>query len=100
MARNVKLNSPGIGEVAKSREMREVIERLAEQVADNVRSQGHMVEGVPGDVPLPVEVDLYETDRARASVTLKHASGLAVQGKHGALTRAASAAGLQVKGDA
>ena len=98
MPRTVKLNSRGIEEVAKSAEMRRAIEDLAEQVAANVRSQGHMVEGVPGDVALPVEVSVYETDRARASVTIAHPSGLSVQAKHGALSRAASEAGLQVKG--
>ena len=99
MARNVRLNSRGIEEVAKSSEMRRAIEDLAERVAANVRDQGVRVEGTPGDIALPVEVSVYETDRARASVTIKHPSGLAVQAKRGVLTRAASAAGLQVKGD-
>jgi hypothetical protein len=44
-----------------------------------------------------VRVDSYETDRARAEVWLAHPSGLAVQAKHGLLTKAASEAGLEVK---
>lgn len=99
MARPIKLNSRGIEEVAKSREMRAAIEDLADKVAANVRSQVIRVEGTPGDTALPVEVSVYETDRARASVIIAHPAGLAVQAKHGALTRAASEAGLQVKGD-
>lgn len=95
----VKLSSRGIEDVAKSREVRGAIEDLANEVADNVRSQGIHVEGVPGAVALPVEVSVYETDRARASVTIAHPSGLAVQAKHGALTKAASSAGLEVKSD-
>lgn len=94
----VKLSSRGIEAVAKSREVAAAVERLANEVADVVRSQGVFVEGVPGATALPVEVSVYETDRARASVTIAHPSGLAVQAKHGALTRAASAVGLEVKG--
>jgi hypothetical protein len=99
MARNVKLNSRGIEEVAKSREMRAVITDLAEQIADNARAQGVRVEGEPGDTPLPVEVSSYITDRARSSVILAHPAGLAVQAKHGTLSRAASQAGLTVRGE-
>jgi hypothetical protein len=95
----VKLSSRGIEAVAKSAAVRSEIAALAERVAGEVRSQGIAVEGVPGDTALPVEVTVYETDRARASVTIAHPSGLAVQAKHGVLTRAASAVGLEVKGD-
>lgn len=99
MARNVKLNSRGIEDIAKSPEMRRAITDLAERVAENARSQGVRVEGEPGDVALPVEVSSYVTDRARSSVILAHPAGLAVQAKRGTLTRAASEAGLQVRGD-
>lgn len=93
----IRLNSHGIAAIADSAAVKNAVDALAEEVADNVRSQNHMVEGIPGDVALPVKVRVYETDRARASVILAHPSGLAVQAKHGALTRAAAAAGLEVK---
>lgn len=97
MARKVRLSSRGIAEIAKSREVRREVTELAERVADNVRAQGIRVEGSPGDVALPIEVTSYTTDRARSSVTIKHPAGQAVQAKHGALTKAAAAAGLEVK---
>jgi hypothetical protein len=97
MARDVHLEGRGIEAVAKSAEMHREINALAERVADNVRNMGIRVEGVPGDVPLPVNVAEGETDRARASVQLAHPSGKAVQAKHGALTKAAAQAGLEVK---
>lgn len=95
----VKLDRAAIGRLAESDEMRRLVAEAAEKVAENVREQGIRVEGIPGDIELPVKVTVYETDRARASVTLAHPAGLAVQAKHGALTRAASALGLTVKGE-
>lgn len=96
---NVKLDHAGIGALLKSGEMAALVNEAAAEVAENVRSQGILVEGKPGDVPLPVEVTAYTTDRAAASVAIAHPSGAAVQAKHGALTKAASAAGLEVKGE-
>lgn len=93
----VRINPSGFDQVAKSREIRAEVNALAERVADNARSQNVWVEGVPGDVELPIEVVEQTTDRARASVQIQHPSGLAVQAKHGILTRAAAAAGLEVK---
>lgn len=93
-----------VEELAKSRAMRELVHDVAETVAVNARSQGVDVEGIPGDIALPVKV--YDdtttglrTNRAVSRVVLAHASGLAVQAKHGTLSRAASAAGLRLKGD-
>lgn len=97
MASKVKLNSRGIETILKSSAVKSEVEGLAEKVADNVRGQNIDVVGIPGDIDLPVRVSVYETDRARASVMLAHPSGLAVQAKHGLLTRAAAAAGLEVK---
>lgn len=96
---SVRLDPQGMKRLAQSAGIRKAVERAAEAVAENVRSQNHRVEGIPGDVELPVRVSVYETDRARASVTLAHPSGMAVQAKHGALTRAASEIGLEVRGD-
>ncbi len=85
--------------VLKSSAMRRAVEEKANEIADNVKSQGVMVEGEPGDIDIPVTVSVYDTDRARATVWLSHPSGAAVQAKNGVLTRAASQAGLKVKGD-
>jgi 6,7-dimethyl-8-ribityllumazine synthase len=94
---DVKLNHAGIAALLKSGEMHALVDGAAEEIAENVRSQGVYVEGVPGNVALPVVVSKSETtDRAHASVMIAHPSGIAVQAKHGALTRAAAAAGLSV----
>ncbi len=96
---NVKLNSSGIANLLESPEMHRLVEKVADEIAYNVRGQGVRVEGIPGDIELPVKVSVTTTDRARATVVLAHPSGIAVQAKHGALTKAAAAAGLEVKGD-
>lgn len=97
----VTLNRAGVAEVAKSSEMKALMAGLAEQVASSVREQGIKVgdrDGGSHEYDLPVKVAEQVTDRARATVTLAHPAGVAVQAKHGVLTKAASAAGLQVKG--
>lgn len=99
---NVRLNHSGIAALLKSDEMRKLVQDAAEEIADNVRSQAIHVgdrDGGKHEDPMPVKVSTHTTDRARASVVLAHPSGIAVQAKHGALTRAASRAGLEVKGD-
>lgn len=84
--------------ILKSSAMTRAVTEAAEKIADNVKDQGVMVEGEPGDIDLPVTVSVYDTDRARATVWLSHPSGAAVQAKNGTLTRAASAAGAKVQG--
>lgn len=87
------LDRAGIGAVAKSPEMQTVVRQTAQQVASNVAAQ-HLTAG-EGE-PITATVDTYTTDRAAASVTVDHPAGLAMQARHGVLTRAASAAGLEV----
>lgn len=97
MARpKVKLNSPGIAALLKSREMERLVTDAAEEIADTIRDSGAFVD--ENGVPLPVDVGIYFTDRARASVLLAHPSGAAAQAKDGVLTRAAAANGHQVSG--
>ncbi len=67
------------------------INDLAHRVAANA---SHTTEA---GVELPIVVDEYTTDRRAASVTIAHPAGLAAQAKHGVLTRAAAAAGLEVR---
>lgn len=86
----VRLDSPGIEAVLKSDAMAEQVRAVAEQIAERARAAR------PDD---PFEVrSRIAPDRAVSSVTLTHAKGLAVQAKHGTLTRAAAAAGYEVRG--
>lgn len=100
MAGKVRLDHGGIAAILKSGGMQALVSSAAEEIAGNIRSQGITVGDFTGagEIPLPVTVSVTTTDRAHASVTLAHPAGVAVQAKHGALTRAASAAGLTVKG--
>lgn len=99
MARSkVRLDHRGLGAILRGREVTELTRQAAEAVADNVKSQGHLVEGIPGDIDLPVTVSMFETDRAHAVVAIAHPSGDAVQAKHGALSKAAAEAGLDFRG--
>lgn len=104
MARKgVKLNHAGIAKILKSTEMHRVTQAATEKVAENVSEQGIKVgdrDGGPREYDLPVEVSMTTTDRAHGSVILAHPSGAAVQAKHGALTKAAAQAGLDVNGGA
>lgn len=103
MARkNVRLNHPGMAALLKSDELHKLVNAEAEKIADRVRQQGIKVgdvDGGPLERPLPVRVVSQTTDRARAQVILAHPAGLAVQAKHGSLTKAAAAEGLEVRGD-
>lgn len=92
----VTLDHAGLAAILKSGPMAAAVHAAAEQIAD--RARGIMVEGVPGDVELPVEVTDQVSDRARSSVTLAHPSGQAVQAKHGVLTGGAAGAGFEVSG--
>lgn len=91
-------NAAGIARLLASREVQEAAMRLGEQVADRVRVQGVEVEGIPGDIPLPVKV--YASDRGDtvAAVVLAHPASLAVQAKDGVLSKAAAECGLEVNG--
>ena len=106
MARNVRLNLKGLSEFARLPSVHRAVNAKAQEMADAVESQGIQVgdkDGGRHEKPLPVDVYENQTttgmrvDRAQARVVLAHASGLAVQAKNGALTKAASAAGLRVK---
>lgn len=97
----VRLNKAGVAQILKSSELQRAVTAAAEQVADNVRAQNIKVgdrDGGKHEVDLPVKVSSSTTDRARATVTITHPAGQAVQAKHGALTKAAAQAGLDVRG--
>jgi hypothetical protein len=95
----VHLNHAGIAEILKSGPVVAATKAAAENVAANVRAMDIKVgdrDGGHRERELPVEVTMSTTDRAHAQVTIKHPSGEAVQAKHGALTKAAAQAGLDV----
>lgn len=100
MARNkIRLDSKGIAQILTSTAMHRAVHEAAERVADNVRGQGIKVgdrDGGPRERDLPVKVEMTTTDRAKGRVTIAHPAGQAVQAKHGALTKAAREAGLDV----
>lgn len=92
-------NEASLQRALRSPEMEAAVERLADAIAAGVRRQGIRVEGEPGDVELPVEVNTRDDgDELTGSVVLAHPAGLAVQAKDGALTRAAADLGLEVNG--
>jgi hypothetical protein len=98
----IKFDHAGIGGFLKSAEMHRLIQSVTEEVASNVREQGITVgdrDGGSHEYALPVKSDVTTTDRAHGRVVLAHPAGIAVQAKRGALTKAASQAGLEVKGD-
>lgn len=102
MARGkVRLNGPGIRAILKAPAMQRATQAAAEAVAANVEAQNIRVgdrDGGKHEYDLPVSVKMVTTDRAHAIVALSHPSGAAVQAKHGALTKAAAQAGLDVGG--
>ncbi|MGC4891086.1 hypothetical protein [Micromonospora sp. DT227] len=88
-----KHSREGIGEVLRSVGVQEVLHAKGEAVAEKVRAAGIRVDGVPGDVELPVTVNTTgKGTRARTYVTLDHPSGAAVEAKHGVLTSSIDAA--------
>lgn len=95
----VRLNHAGVREALKSPAMKAAIQAAAEAVAAGVRDMNITVGDVDGgkhEIPLPVTVKVVTTDRAHGIVALAHPAGEAVQAKHGALTKAAAQAGLDV----
>lgn len=99
MARGSGLYSKTVEQVLKGGPMTAAVKAAAEQVAAGVRDMNITVGDVDGgkhEIPLPVTVKVVTTDRAHGIVALAHPAGEAVQAKHGALTKAAAQAGLNV----
>lgn len=82
------LDSDGLARYLKTdKNLAAAVRRNAEKVAGEARTRSGM----------PVETDETVTDRAVVYVTIAHPGGAAAQAKHGVLTRAASAQGLEVR---
>lgn len=97
----VTLNHAAIAELLKSPEMQAYVREVTEAVGQAVEEQGITVgdkDGGKHEYPLPVAATVVITDRAHGRVAIPHASGEAVQAKHGVLTKAAAQAGLSVRG--
>jgi hypothetical protein len=92
MATKLKLDSKGIGDLLKSREVASAVMGAAKAVSSGIDEVAHDGKAVP------VELRAYTSNRAVVAVTLLHAAGLGLEAKRGTLTRAASAAGLEVTG--
>ena len=89
-----------MGDALKGPLMQRAIQVKTEQIARNVRALGIKVgdrDGGRHEYDLPVNAEVTVTDRARGRVTINHPAGEAVQAKHGALTKAASEAGMEVR---
>lgn len=86
----------GVAEILHSEEFAHAVRQLADRVADVARAEGYRVES--GE-PLPVEVlDDPGSDRAGATVAVRHPAGVGMEAHHGVLTRAAGEVGLSVEG--
>jgi hypothetical protein len=83
----VVLNRKGIRAILRSEGMARVVNAAAKRVAAEAEARAEE----------PVTVVLYSTDRQAASVALAAASGVNEQAKDGSLTKAARAAGLEVR---
>lgn len=100
-APRVKLNHGAIASFLKGGQVHAMVSAKTNEVAEQVKALGIQVgdkDGGAAEYDLPVETNVYTTDRAHGIVQIRHPSGIAVQAKHGALTKAAAAAGLEVKG--
>lgn len=87
----LKLDRPGVRAVLLSPEVARAVNGRAQAVASNVHrrlSSGEVMD---------VHVNDHRSDRARSVVILAHPAALRSQAKHGTLTRAAAAAGLEVR---
>lgn len=88
----IKLDHRGILEALQSPEVAEAINAKADEVHAIVQAAPEITRNGAA-----TEVVHYTTDRAAAAVDIDDPAGLAIQAKHGTLTKAARAVGLQVK---
>ncbi len=92
-----RVDRDGVAEILHSPELAAHIKELAETGRhQRPRLSGHRV--TSGEL-LPVEVlDDPGPDRVGFTVAIKHPAGMGMEAKHGVLTRAAEALGLDVHG--
>ena len=88
----IVIDYKAVGEILKVN-MRGPIDEIAAKVAANAAANPDLMD----DAPDSVDVTAYTTDRAIAVVRINSPLGMALQAKSGVLTKAAAAAGLEVK---
>jgi len=89
MLLDFRLDAPGVREILRGEEVRNLIDGKAQEVADNVKAL------VPAGTQ--IEVRKYTTDRGAASVVVADLQAMAWQARDGILTRAAASAGLEIR---
>lgn len=94
----IRFDPASLGAVLKGSQMQDAVRHVAEAIAANVDAQGLVAQSGVGNVGPEIKgtVRVSVSDRARATVTIAHPAGIAMQAKHGVLTRAANAAGFEV----
>ena len=90
----IKLDLAGLEEVLTN-EMAGPVAAAAAAIAANV-DVGSVTDAIVSADRTGVTTSM-RVNRARASVTIVHPAGLAMEAKHGTLRKAAAAAGLSVK---
>lgn len=89
MLQSFRLDTAGVREILKGPEVRRVVDELAGEIATHVRA------AVPQGTPVTVRG--YTTDRGAATITVQDVRAMAWQARDGILTRAAGAAGVEVR---
>lgn len=104
MARvQVRLDRAGIRQVLQSGPMRAMVDAAGERAAQAIRAQGRIAQSgaqasgpdISGDVMVRPGVGSYD-QRPVAIVTVAHPAALAMQAKHGVVTKAIKALGAGV----
>jgi hypothetical protein len=83
----------GIGELLRSGGVAADLRARGERMAQAARGRGIQVEGRPGKIALPVDVNVREgRSRVLVAVAINHPSGIAVEAKHRLLVGSIDAA--------
>ncbi|WP_424936673.1 MULTISPECIES: hypothetical protein [Bacteria] len=85
----VRLNRGAIKALLNGAETRAAVSKAAATVGSLAKVTAH-------DGPARIVVEDYTTDRAASGVTIAHPAGIALEAKHGTLSMAATAAGLEM----
>jgi hypothetical protein len=92
----VTVDYDGVAELLHSPEFHDVIQQAAEQVAAHARARGLRLRN---HEPVPIEVfDDPARTRVGVTVAIRHPAGAGMEARHGLLSRAAHAVGLEVIG--
>lgn len=90
-----KLDRKGVGRLAKSQGVTDALHHYADPMADRVKA--NMSASIDEPDGIDVVLTDHTTDRATVGILVKHPLALLAQAQDGAMTRAASSVGLEVK---